>query len=92
MKLKNKIIISFIVLSMLLIALFAIQGAYNQKLLIDAQKQDIAAQVDKNVQKRMAIQVQTASTALIPVAENEEILKLLQRETGKGLQNYFSCI
>ncbi len=85
MNLKNKIIISFILLSMILIAIFAVQGSQNQELLIEYQKQEIALQVEKSVNTRMEMQLETAATALIPITENQDTLKLFAEKDRERL-------
>jgi methyl-accepting chemotaxis protein len=85
LKFKNKIILSFILLSMLLIVLFAYQGSNNQDMLIESQKHDIALQVEKSVNTRMEMQVETATTSLVTVSENQDILKLFAERDREGL-------
>lgn len=66
MDLKSKMILSFILLSMLLIALFAFQSSNNQELLIEYQKQELALQVEKSINTRMEMQLENVATSLYP--------------------------
>ena len=85
MNLKSKIVISFIVLSVVLIAIFYVQSSNNQELLIEHQKQEIALQAEKSVNTRMDMQLAIVSTSLIPISENQEILKLFAERDRERL-------
>ncbi|WP_406655712.1 methyl-accepting chemotaxis protein [Methanolobus sp. ZRKC2] len=85
MNLKSKMILSFIVLSILLIALFAIQSSNNQELLIEYQKQEVALQVEKSVNTRMQMQLETVETSLMPVTQNQEVVRLFAEKDRQGL-------
>ncbi|WP_367344143.1 methyl-accepting chemotaxis protein [Methanomethylovorans sp.] len=85
MDLKSKMILSFILLSMLLIALFAFQSSNNQELLIEYQKQELALQVEKSINTRMEMQLENVATSLVPISENQDILKLFAERDRQGL-------
>lgn len=85
MNLKRKMILSFVLLSMLLIALFAAQSSNNQELLIEYQKHELALQVEKSVNTRMEMQLENVATSLIPISENQEILKLFAERNREDL-------
>jgi len=78
-------ILSFVLLSMLLIALFAVQSSNNQELLIEYQKHELALQVEKSVNTRMEIQLENVATSLVPITENQEILKLFAERNREDL-------
>lgn len=85
MDLKRKMIFSFILLSILLIAIFAVQSSRNHELLIEYQKQEIALQVEAAVNTRMEMQLKTAALALIPITDNQDVLRLFAERDREGL-------
>ena len=68
MNLKTKIIVSFLALSIVMIGIFAVQGTKNQEFLIENQKQELALQVEKSINTRLEMQLETVATSLIPVS------------------------
>nr|WP_321498853.1 methyl-accepting chemotaxis protein [uncultured Methanolobus sp.] len=85
MNLKTKIIVSFLALSIVMIGIFAVQGTKNQEFLIENQKQELALQVEKSINTRLEMQLETVATSLIPVSQNQDVLKLFAERDREGL-------
>jgi len=73
---KGKMIISFVLVSLLLTILFSVQSVMSQNALIESKQTDQAYNIDKTVKTRMDQTLDNAELSLMAISENEEIIRL----------------